>query len=374
MNGDRPALSRIATDALAAERTATPVPSAMQRARAIARIAATIEHEARLRRRRRWAGGTVAVVAAAAAAVAIFVGSRGPHRAPAQAAAPISGSAHALAGEVAVEHEGRRSPLDGAVPLAAGDRVIASADARATIALSTGTHVVVEPGGDVSVVEQDATQIYALHAGALQADVAKLHAGQRFLVRTDDAEVEVRGTSFHLAVAAPDPSCGAGTRTRLIVLEGVVVVRAGGGEVPVAAGHAWPQGCSATATVEPPPLGAAVVSPLPNAPPGAAPAKKPALASTGTPTPSELAAQNDLFARATEARNAGDVAGALAAYERYLAKYPGGALEESASVERMRLLAKLDRRRGELAAKAYLGRHPNGFARAEAERLAAEAP
>ena len=70
------------------------------------------------------------------------------------------------------------------------------------------------------------------------------------------------------------------------------------------------------------------------------------------------------------ARRRGDTSGALAGYERYLAKYPQGALAESATVERMRLLAASDPARGAAAAKGYLARFPSGFARGEAATLA----
>jgi ferric-dicitrate binding protein FerR (iron transport regulator) len=378
MTDSRPPLAKLATDALAAERVASAEPSPMQRARAIALLASTIEGEARLRRRRRW--GVMLGAAAVAAGAIVAVGSL-RHRAPppSVAAAPIAnppkitGSAHALAGDVEMVHDGRETKLDATQAIAPGDHVIATTDARAAITLSTGTHLVVEPGGDLGVVEQDDTQIYALQSGAVHADVAKLAQGQHFLIRTRDAEIEVHGTSFELSVVPSDASCGGGTITRLVVSEGVVLVRNAGVETSVSAGDVWPRGCEKP-TATPTTPNESTTNGV------SAPPQKSTTAFEAAPkTPSEiaaseLAAQNDVFAQATSKKNAGDVSGAIAGYERYLAKYPSGPLAESATVERMRLLASIDAGRAATAAKAYLARYPNGFARGEAERLAAEAP
>jgi hypothetical protein len=68
------------------------------------------------------------------------------------------------------------------------------------------------------------------------------------------------------------------------------------------------------------------------------------------------------------------VNGALDVLDRLRTSYPGGPLEESADVERFRILSSGDRARGAAAARDYLRAHPRGFARAEAETLAASAP
>jgi hypothetical protein len=65
----------------------------------------------------------------------------------------------------------------------------------------------------------------------------------------------------------------------------------------------------------------------------------------------------------------GDVAGSLAALDGLIAAYPRGTLAESAQVEKMRVLASADRRRAADAARAYLARYPNGYARDEARAL-----
>lgn len=387
MNEPRAALSKLATDALAAERTSVPPPSAVQRARAIALVSETIVAEARTRRRRRWTIGLASSLAVAAACV-LFVSlswfrghGRGTDGSTPANPTVVRCTAHALAGEVALVHDGRRTALDLGAPIVQGDRVVAAEGGRAAIALSTGTHVIVGAGSDVAIAETGATQSFTLHAGSIHADVAKLVTGERFLVHTDDVEIEVRGTSFTVSLVTADPSCGGGTPTRLVVDEGVVVVRAAGVEDRVAAGEEWPRGCGPSTVQSPatdptvgptPPLVAA--NGTKQGAPSIAAVTSPPLASPPLPTGSDLAAQNDLFAQATAEKQRGDTAKAIAAYERFLAKYPGSTLAESAIVERMRLLRAIDPGRGALAAKSYLARYPKGFARGEAEGIAAGAP
>jgi hypothetical protein len=239
----------------------------------------------------------------------------------------------------------------------------------------------------VRLLEQRSSKRFAIEAGAFSARVAKLGPGERFVVTTPDAEVEVRGTVFRVSVVAPDPSCGAGTPTRLEVSEGVVVIRHDGAELSVEAGSHWPD-CGASGA----PSGATAVTPpsLPTAPsagPAAVPGEPsvsarvaaappmPAPPSTArpsdaTPRPSaesRLAEQNDLFDRAMREKRAGRAEEALALLERLRARHPEGPLAESAEVERMRLLTGPARSR---AAQAYLERWPRGFARGEAETLA----
>jgi hypothetical protein len=209
-------------------------------------------------------------------------------------------------------------------------------------------------------VAQGATQLFRLAAGSLRADVQKLHAGERFLIRTSDAEIEVHGTSFRVANVPPDPSCGGGTATRVSVYEGVVTVRAAAGEASVRAGQVWPTDCGRTVA------GSSAASSA-----GAARVARPSTAAN-TPavvSPSQLAAQNDLFAQASAAEREGRTADALARLQELVAKYPSGPLAESAAAERMTILSRTDRARAVDAAKAYLARYPAGFARSQAEAV-----
>ncbi|HEY8079188.1 MAG TPA: tetratricopeptide repeat protein, partial [Labilithrix sp.] len=109
-------------------------------------------------------------------------------------------------------------------------------------------------------------------------------------------------------------------------------------------------------------------------------AKKPSKKTT-TPAPSattsaasSLAEQNALFSEGLNYKNGGQRGEAVATFEKLMAKYPGSPLAENAAVERMRLLARMDRARGAAAAQQYLRRYPNGFGRAEAKAIVDSGP
>jgi TolA-binding protein len=170
--------------------------------------------------------------------------------------------------------------------LAVGDRVATQQYGGAVLSLSSGTHL--ELGADSNFVVQSENQVqrFSLDRGSVQANVATLHQGQRFIVDTPEAQVEVRGTEFRLrlletaAVCVPPPAAdavgsadhgsedqrsadqgsadsaeenvdetlpdgseAAPSRVRLWVREGVVEVRSRGTITRVGAGEAWPADC-----------------------------------------------------------------------------------------------------------------------------------
>lgn len=397
-----PRLARLATDALAdaAVDSTPPPPSPEEEARAIQLIAEAIRERASARRRRRTllAAGGFAV----AAGVVLAIGWRSHGRGapvtqsavlPAASATEVTAVAHALTDGVVVLRAGAQLGLEAGGSIVRDDRVVTTNGGRASVVLSTGTHLVIEEGTDFSVVEQGSMQAFALRAGSVRADVAKLRQGQRFSIRTNDAEVEVRGTSFRVQVLPESAPCSAGIMTRVTVNEGVVAVRTSQGEVLVHKDETWPRPCSASPAAEPVPLptvqpvgGSAASRIVP--PASAAPSTVPPAVASDPPSvrrqssssgdsaaaASELAQQNALFSEATAARRRGDVATAVALYERLAARHPSSPLAESALVERMRVLATSDRRKGADAARAYLQRYPSGFARSEATELAARSP
>lgn len=255
-----------------------------------------------------------------------------------------------------------------------GSRVIAGATGHAMLAFSTGTVLDVDHGGDLTVVSRGSEQRFHLSSGEVHANVAKLGKGDRFIVETADAEVEVRGTQFDVGVIDAS-TCGAGVQTRVTVREGVVVVRHAGAEDRVSAGQSWPANCTASAE-------AAKGAPAEAA---NAAASKPAIAASqaslakgsvaAQPAPASLLAQqNDLFQQGVAAKRRGDASEAVATFDRYLATYPSSQLAESATVERMRALRSVDATRSRDAARKYLDAYPSGFARAEAEALLAQSP
>jgi ferric-dicitrate binding protein FerR (iron transport regulator) len=340
-------------------------PGPMDRARAIAAVAQAIETRARRRRTARWAGGAVA---AAAAVVGVFVGSHALGHVVARAPSQVASSggpeivAHPAAGGASVLVSGAQAPLVEGRSLASGSRIVTPPGGRATLSFSTGTSVALGEGADVTVGGDGGSAVLQLAGGVVDLHVAKLGAGQRFVVNTPDAEVEVRGTQFRVGLAAPDPGCGGGTTTRVTVTEGVVVVRHAGVESRVPAGEGWPAACWRTSVSTLPPTDAPLAMP---------PASRPLAA--GRPV-SALAEQNDLFAKAATARRRGDVPGAVAAFDRLLDEYPACPLAEGAAVERMRLLRSTAPGRAVTLAQQYLVRYPRGFARAEAEAIVSGLP
>jgi hypothetical protein len=84
---------------------------------------------------------------------------------------------------------------------------------------------------------------------------------------------------------------------------------------------------------------------------------------------SDLPAQNDMFDAAMSARRRGDLRGAIAAFDRLLSRFPACPLAESATAERMKILAEVDPARASDAAWEYLRRYPAGFARNDAQAL-----
>jgi ferric-dicitrate binding protein FerR (iron transport regulator) len=377
-----PHLSRLATELLREEER-LEASSAADDMRAIDAIERAIAAGRRGQRIRRIATATSL---AAAAAALLVVGWRVlSHRAPdadaastpTTASAQLAALGHPLSDGVVIVRDGRERSITSGTALAPPDHVVTTATGRLAVSLPTGTHLVVGTSSDFAFTEQGLTFAFALGAGTVHADVARLRAGERFLVRTPDGEIEVRGTSFDVRVVDPSPTCGAGTRTRVTVSEGTVVVRAAGREDSLHKGESWPRECVATGASEPPATQPSTPAAAPSAEVTAraqpSRSNEPPATVLAAPSPpgSDLAAQNALFAQASTARRNGDRATALATYDRFLEQYPGSQLAESAYVERMRLLAASDPRRGAAAARAYLARYPRGFASAEATDLTA---
>ena len=254
----------------------------------------------------------------------------------------------------------------------------------------------------ISAINQaNVIQRYELRVGAVRARVAKLVPGERFIIATNDAEVEVHGTAFRVAVVPVDPACGGGTITRVSVTEGVVSVRRDGVEVRVTPGHVWPEQCNEAASVS---TAAAVVTPgetaarprarslassrsvssrasapvVAQAAVAPVEAPRPSETEAATPTPpltrSELAAQNDMFASAVRAKRRGQGSQAVRIFERFGREYPTSPLAESAAAQRMKVLALIDVVAASRAATEYLARYPSGFARVEARHILDGAP
>lgn len=334
------------------------------------------------RRRSSWRTGLVAV----AASLALGFGVR-------QLLEPVpSSDAGDFVVSVAASPRGAGASLTVALSkttLAPGAQLVPGAKLEtargggAELELSTGTKIDLGDRTTLTVQTRSRLQRFSLAAGTLDATVAKLDRDERFVVETPDAEVEVRGTVFHLRVLEPPLRCASGSRTELIVSEGLVEVRAAGQVVRVPAGGRWPLDCSvsgAPVSSGQAPAPERTLAPKPG--PGAAPAspkrgasepQKAAESSSSSPPASFLAEHNNLFSQGVAAARAGDVSRALAAYERLIVTHPESPLSENAMVERMRLLSQSDRTAARREAQRYVGRYPNGFGRKEALQLL-EAP
>jgi hypothetical protein len=357
------------------------------------RLVAAVEQALRARARRRLRLRRTATIACGAAAVLVIgVGAhRLSHRADEQQAARAAHATPAVRalivlgtgddGQVEPMPTGSTgTPVRPGMALDAGIRLVAPPSGELRLGTAEGTRLSLEPRGELTLVEASATQRFALRRGALRAHVARLSAGQRFLINTADAEIEVHGTAFRVAIVAPDLACGQGTTTRVSVSEGVVSVRSSDHEARVYPGGRWPEGCDAAST---PAMRSAANRVARDAPSRSlralaprATAIEPTLAQPTTTTtttaltPSALAAQNDLFAAGVRARRQRQPLEAARLFGALASRYPDGPLVEGATVERMRALSLVDADAASRAARDYLARFPAGFARADAQELA----
>lgn len=352
------------------ERPPAP-PSHTSRDEGVSAVAQALEQRKR-RRTTRVALGALALTAAAGGALMLFWPARGERHAAAGACsgAPCS-SARGLA--LGITH------ARGPDAFAGGKSFVAPLDEPASVVLPSGTRITLDERSALERREDTSTQRFAVLRGRARLQVAKLRAGERFVVETPSAEIEVRGTVF--SVRIDEPAAGCATRTAVDVEEGAVAVRFTGGELLLHPGDHWTSPCPAVVS--------GVVAERPHAPGPAAEPKSagtaahavtatvqvaPAAAASAAPPPvavpvSMLTEQNDLYARAQLAQREGRRAEALDAYERLLELFPRGALAETALVQRVRLLERSNPARARVEARRYMDRFEGGFATAEMQRL-----
>ncbi len=330
-----------------------PPPTHEERAEAVAAMAAAIR--ARARRRRLVGAGLSFGAIAATLLVFLWLQRESSAPEPARIPTPVEVTATLTGRGTYLVDEGAPTEVSEPRALLRGSKVHVRPSGSATLALSTGSTLRLEPETELTVVEKREVERFALSRGALRAEVAKLRADQRFLIETIDAEVEVRGTSFRVEVM-PENRCA--TRTHVEVFEGVVSVRQDGELHPVRAGERWPREADCRPP-EKPRLKRPLSRHRPVPPPP--PARE-------TPS-SHLGEENDLYAAAVAAARAGDDRRAIELYERLLERDPDGPLAETAASRRMKALEGFDLDRAAEAARRYLARYPEGFAREEARRI-----
>ncbi len=366
------------------------------------RLVQAVERGLSMRRRRQQMVRWTMTAGAAAAVLVLVVGGKPlllPYSPAPMAAVEKAASSQRLHILSATQHpsgvmvgtDEAPVPVIEGMALPQGYRLVAPPTGEVRIGAPRGTTLTLEGGGEVAVKDATSIQRYELKEGAIRARVAKLISGERFIISTADAEVEVHGTAFRVAVVPVDPACGGGTITRVSVTEGVVSVRRDGTEVRVTPGHVWPEKCS---DMLPAPASSAAgpsarvrnrgglartlrattpampaVAEAPAEAPAAAEASPEAAPPSPPLTKSELAAQNDLFASAVRAKRRGQGSQAVRIFERFSRQYPNSPLAESAAAQRMKMLALIDTVAARRAATDYLSRYPAGFARVDARHL-----
>jgi tetratricopeptide (TPR) repeat protein len=199
-------------------------------------------------------------------------------------------------------------------------------------------HATVRPlaGADYTATQRAPDEIVYLRDGAIDVEVAPLHAGERFRIVLEDAEVEVHGTRF-VATAA------AGKLVAVDVAHGIVEVRArGAGSVLLRVGESWRPPvvtpvitalpASRPAPPEPPPpvrTKRVVKAAPPTVPPAPAEVTPPAVV---PPTPKiERLPQERAYDEGWAAMRAGTFAEAAKDFARVQLLDPGGALAEDAT-------------------------------------------
>ena len=243
-------------------------------------------------------------------------------------------------------------------------------------------------------------EVVSLERGSVAFAVRRLAAGERFLVRTRDAEVEVDGTRFH--VVAEDHRL-----RRIGVIEGTVEVRYAGQVITLRDGETFEVPAGATtaaapgaadrfaATDEPAAVAegvadapAAATAPgrlaspraaivAPSASPMAASKAGPAAATTGTAPPppatgaaSPAPAADSAFADGVGLVDRGDYGAAAERLDAFARAHPTDARSEDAAFLAIVALQRAGRAdAAREAARAYLTRYPGGYRRAEAEAI-----
>ena len=200
--------------------------------------------------------------------------------------------------------------------------------------------------------EEGKTIRYRLMHGQLAFHVAKLEAGQRFIVQLPDGEIEVKGTRF--VVEVDDE----GTHS-VHCSEGRVALRIKGRVVLLLAGDDW----SRPALSEAPAGSASPALPL------IVKLPEPARHSATDAAPSA----GEDFVAAMTAFSDGDLGRAEKLFLAFEQHHPADArVEDTTYLRAVARARRGDREGARELAREYVRRYPNGLRRVEAERLAAE--
>ena len=298
----------------------------------------------------------VGVVAAGAGTIHMLRESPGV----ATQVAPEVWRARDVAGSVVVRGpHGERSVATGD-ELRAGEIIETEAGASVSLGLSSGDVRLVSAGRVEVVSTTPVERRLRIPLGTVEVDLPrKLPSGQALIMETPDAQVRVIGTAFRVEVnldAAGQPA------TEVSVRRGTVwVMQRGERRATLGAGTRW----RSTAEVSTAPR-AEAPAPVARAEEGRVRARS----SRAAEAQGTLAEENRLYEAALAARNAGDDRRAAEGFGQLLARHPRTVLSEQSLAERFRALD----RSGQVslavaAARRYLAAYPEGFARADAERI-----
>jgi hypothetical protein len=329
-------------------------------------------------RRRRW-GGWLALAALLGSLCVLWVLARAPNGTPGAPQAALPG-VRLMSGAASLSRGGVLAPL-GTSPLddsVGAPVVMTRADQAAEFRLSSETALKLEAASEVGLERRDTPQGFEervrLRTGGVALTVPKLGQRGKLAVETSDSWIEVHGTQFSVRWVERPPLA---SFTLVQVTEGKVLVRSRGASRFLGAGEHWSS--NAETPPELPPTVPATAAPATVAPPtpaassasaprskAVAPSERPAEPSQGVAA-SELAAQNRLLEGAELARKSGMPALALERLDTLMQRYPEAELAHNARVQRFRLLWSMGKKtQAASAAREYLERYPQGFARAEA--------
>jgi hypothetical protein len=224
-----------------------------------------------------------------------------------------------------------------------------------------------------------ALEVVTLKTGTVDVTVRPLAPGERFVIRTDDAEVEVRGTALRV-------EADQGKIRSVAVAEGAVEVRYAGFSAVIPSGGSWratgeaPAAAPVAAAVPPALAAAPVFAPRAAAPrlasrampePAAPLAPEPKVAEPPPPKAPAMSQASLAFADALGAMRRGDYAAGALQLEKFAGSHASDARSDEAEILRAIALQRAGRA-GEAAAAAsrYLSGRPAGAHRAEAKRIA----
>jgi FecR protein len=251
--------------------------------------------------------------------------------------APAGASLRQVVGRVvATRADGQPELASINAGFAAGDEVSTTADAFASLDVGR-SRVDLASASTLKLLRVGRLeQAFQLNAGRVDLSIPRVPGESRLVqVYTADTVVTVKGTVFSVEVVHRDER----VTTVVQVTRGLVAVLTRGQEHLVHPGETWSSAPPSEPFASEPAVRAGRLKH------GAAANKQSAAALKQNATDaaaSSLAEQNRLFARALEARDAGDDARARAILDDLIRRFPMSPLRSSAMVERSTIIKRLD--------------------------------